>query len=116
MDDPEGCLDSLSTAAVAGKDSLKDLVAANKDLVAAKLALAKTVANLNDTNAHLVKKVESWINGGGDGGGGGGRGNCPKGKWYNNCKHKTWHKEGKYFKLGNNKSMCPGHWKLLLCE
>ena len=74
MDDLEGCFDSLATAAVAGKDDLRDLGKVN-------LALTKTVANLTNTNACLVKKVEGWTNSseGGDGGGGG-RGNRPEGK------------------------------------
>lgn len=82
MDDLEGCFDSRATAAVTGKDALRDLVEAN-------LALIKTVADLTGTNAHLVKKVEGWTNSsGGGGGGGGGGGNCPERKWCKNCKHK----------------------------
>ena len=41
--------------AVAGKDDLKDLVKAN-------IVLTKTVVDLTDTNAHLVKQAESWTN------------------------------------------------------
>ena len=65
MNDLEGYFDSLATAAVTNKDKLKDLTAAN-------LALTKTVADLTNTNARLLKKAESWTNN--SDGGGGGRG------------------------------------------
>ena len=50
MDNLKGCFDNLATVAVAGKDDLNDLVVAN-------LTLTKSVTNLTDVNAHLVKKV-----------------------------------------------------------
>ena len=76
MDDLKGCFESLATAAVTGKEHLADLVAVN-------LALTKVVVDLTNTNAYLMKNVESWTNnsdggGSGDGGGGGGR---PNDKW-----------------------------------
>ena len=82
MKDLKRCFDSLATAAVAGKENLRDLVEAN-------LVLTKTVVDLISTNTRLVKKVEGWTNSsGGGGGGGGGGGNCPERKWCKNCKHK----------------------------
>ena len=61
MDNLEGFFDSLTTATVAGKDDLRDLVEAD-------LALTKTVADLTNTNTHLMKKVEGWKNSGVGGG------------------------------------------------
>ena len=112
MDNLEGCFGSLVTAAVAGKDDLRDLVKTN-------LALTKTVVSLTDTNMRLVKKVETWTNSvGGDGGSGSGSGsgggNRHKGKWCNNCKRKTWHEEDKCFELRKSKRPYPSHWKLVL--
>ena len=103
MDDLKECFDILATVAVAGKDDLKDIVTAN-------LALTKTVVDLTDIDACLVKKLESWrSSGGGRGGGSGGRGNRTKGKWCKNCKRKSWHEEDTYFELEKNKSARPNH-------
>jgi hypothetical protein len=77
--------------------------------------MTKTVADLTDTNAHLVKKVEIWTNSGGGGGGGdSGGGNRPAGKWCKNCKRKMWHEEDKCFELEKNKSARSSHWKSVL--
>ena len=59
-----------------GKDDLADFVAIN-------LALTKSVADLTDTNACLMKKFDSWTN---NSGGGGGNGSHPSDKWYKHCK------------------------------
>ena len=107
MDDLEECFNSLATAAVAENDDLRDLVEAD-------LALTKTAANLTDTNARLVEKIESWTNSSGGGEGGGGGGNRRKGKWCKNYNRKTWHEEDKCFEFEKNKSLRPNHWKSVL--
>ena len=90
MEDLYGCFDSLAGVAVTGKGVLEELVNSNASLTV-------TIATLTDTNARLVKKVETLTEALAKKGGGGvevphrGPGkHCP------NCKRETWHNPDAY--------------------
>ena len=114
LEEPEGCFDSLVTAAVTGKDSIEALLKNNS-------LLTKTNVELSVVIKAQTAEIKSLTAGGrgmrdrgtGRARGGGTKSDKPSrlAKWCPHCKRDTWHDADDCYELPKNKEKRPRNCK-----